>query len=131
MILPPNKPIFVLNVSVFVFFDETSDIEKFKERSHTFVTSSGWGEGRRGWVQVKLKNGQNSDEGEWLQEGGRWEGIHRNWISSAIINISVIRVQAVYQTYIWSCYQCSWLASASAISISTKCLVQLETACSI
>ena len=44
------------------------------------------------WGQVN--NVQNSDGSEWLQggEGGEGEGIHRNWIVTAVISISVIRV---------------------------------------
>ena len=42
-------------------------------------------------------------------EGGGREtkGIHRNWMSTAIISISVIRVQTELQTGVWFCYKCS------------------------
>ena len=45
-------------------------------------------------------------------EGG--EGIRRNWMSRAIISISVIRVQTVFQTGAWFCYKCSRHVSGSA-----------------
>ena len=57
----------------------------------------------RGGGQVK--NGQNSDGSGWLQ-GGEEEGIHRNWISTAIISISVIRFQTVFQAGVWFCCKC-------------------------
>ena len=72
----------------------------------------------------QVKNGQNSDGSGWLQ-GGKWDGIHRNWISTAIISISVIRVQTVFQTDVWFCYKCSILVSGSAISLPDRCLVLL------
>ena len=49
----------------------------------------------------QVKNGQNSDGSGWLQGGGDREGIRRNWISRAIISISVIRVQ----TGVWFCFR--------------------------
>ena len=61
-----NKPVFVLNVSVFLFLHEASDIEKFKGRSHTFMT----------WMVVReggqVKNGQNSDK--WMVTRRRGRG---------------------------------------------------------
>ena len=45
------------------------------------------------------------------------EGIHRNWMSTATISISVIRVQTVSQTGVWFCYQCSRLVTGSAVSV--------------
>ena len=36
--------------------------------------------------------------------GGGGEGIRRNWMSRAIIGISIIRVQIVFQTGVWHCY---------------------------
>ena len=39
------------------------------------------------------------------------EGIHRNWMSRAIISISVIRVRTVFQTGV--CYKCYRLVSIS------------------
>ena len=48
---------------------------------------------------------------------GEGEGIRRNWMSRAIIGISVIRVQTVFQTGVWLCYRCSRLMSGSAISV--------------
>ena len=50
--------------------------------------------GRRGQV----KNSQNSDGSGWLQGVGKGEGFRRNWMSRAIIRVSVIRVQTVFQT---------------------------------
>ena len=40
---------------------------------------------------------------------GKGEGIHRNWMSTAIITISVIKVQTVFQRGVWFCYKCSRL----------------------
>ena len=57
--------------------------------------------------------------------GARGGGLCRNWMSSAIISISVIRVQAVFQPGVWFCYKCSRLVSASAISVTDRCLVLL------
>ena len=68
------------------------------------MTSSGWGGGGRGRSQVK--NDKNSDGSRWLQGGGEdGEEINRNWMSRAIISISVIRVQAVFQTGVWFCFR--------------------------
>ena len=50
--------------------------------------------------------------------GAEGEGICRNWTSRAIISISVIRVQTVFQTGVWFCYKCSRLVSVSALSVS-------------
>ena len=52
--------------------------------------------------------------------GEEGDGIHRNWMSSAIISISVIRVQTVFQTGVWFCYKCSRLVSGSAISVPDR-----------
>ena len=38
---------------------------------------------------------------------GEGKGIHRDWMSTYIISISVIRVQTVFQTGVWFCYKCS------------------------
>ena len=57
--------------------------------------------------------------------GARGGGLCRNWMSSAIISISVIRVQAVFQPGVWFCYKCSRLVSGSAISVPDRCLVLL------
>ena len=38
---------------------------------------------------------------------GKGKGSHRNWMSTDIISISVIRVQTVFQTGVWFCYKCS------------------------
>ena len=57
------------------------------------------------------KNGKNSDGSGWLQGEGEGEGIHRNWMSRAIISISVIRVWTVFQTGV--CYKCYRLVSIS------------------
>ena len=65
---------------------------------------------KRGGGGGQVKNGQNSDEIGWLQG----EGIRRNWMSRAIISISVIRVQTVFQTGAWFCYKCSRQVSGSA-----------------
>ena len=59
-------------------------------------------DGRRG---DQVKNGENSDGSGWLQ--GEGKGIHRNWMSTAITSISVIRVQTVFQTGVWFYYKCS------------------------
>ena len=48
------------------------------------------------------------------------EVIHRNWMSTAIISISVIRVQTVFQTGVWFCYKCFRQVSGSAISVPDK-----------
>ena len=42
-----------------------------------------------------------------MATGGEGKGIHRNWMPTAIISISVIRVQIVFQTGVWFCYKCS------------------------
>ena len=42
---------------------------------------------------------------------GEGEGIHRNRMSTAIITISVIKVQTVLQRGVWFCYKCSRLVS--------------------
>ena len=34
------------------------------------------------------------------------DGIHRNWMSRAIISVSVIRVQTVFQPDVWFCCKC-------------------------
>ena len=61
-----------------------------------------------GGGEGQVKNGQNSDGSGWLQGGGgEGEGNHRNWMSTAIISISVIRVKAVFQAGVWFCYKCS------------------------
>ena len=59
----------------------------------------GRGEGKK-WYKFRRK---------WMVTAGvgEEEGIHRNWISTAIISISVIRVQTVFQTSVWFCYKCS------------------------
>ena len=60
-----------------------------------------------------------------MATGWEGKGIHRNWMSTAIISISVIRVQTVLQTGVWSCYKCSRLVSGSTISVSDRFLVLL------
>ena len=50
------------------------------------------------------------------------EGIHRNWISGAIIGISLTKVQIVFQKGVWLCYKCSRLVSGSAINVPDRCL---------
>ena len=47
------------------------------------------------------------------RDGREGEGIQRNWMSTAIISISVIRVQTVFQTGVWLCYRCSRQVSGS------------------
>ena len=59
----------------------------------------------------QVKNGKNSDGSGWLQGEGEGEGIHRNWMSRAIISISVIKVRTVFQTGV--CYKCYRLVSIS------------------
>ena len=56
---------------------------------------------------------------------GEWKGIHRNWMSTAITSISVIRVQTVFQSGVCFCYKCSGLVPGSATSVSDRCLVLL------
>ena len=71
-------------------------------RNHIFMTSSRWTGGWEGkkWYKFRRK---------WMVTArfGEGEGIHRNWMSTAIISISVIRVQTVFQTSVWFCYKCS------------------------
>ena len=57
--------------------------------------------GKGGGGQVKT--GQNSDESRSLQ--GEGEEIHINWMAKAIISISAIRVQTVFQTGVWFCFR--------------------------
>ena len=71
------------------------------------MTSSRWGE--RGQV----KHGQNPDARGGLGGGG--EGIRRNWMSRAIIRISVISVETVFQTGVWFCYKCCKQVSGSVL----------------
>ena len=52
---------------------------------------------------------------------GEGKGIHRNWMSTTITSISVIR----FQTDVWFCYKCSGLVSGSSISVPDRCLVLL------
>ena len=77
------------------------------------MTSSRLGERESGkkWSKFRRK---------WMVTLGR---IRRNWMSGAIISISVIRVQTVFQTVVWFCYKCSRLVSGSAISVPNRCLV--------
>ena len=42
---------------------------------------------------------------------GEGEGIHRNWMPTALISISVIRVQTMFQKGVWFFYKCSRLVS--------------------
>ena len=53
-------------------------------------------------------------------EGRGGKGIHRNWISRAIIIINLIKVQTVYQAGVWFCYKCSRLMPGSAISVPDR-----------
>ena len=55
--------------------------------------------GREGQV----KTGQNSAGSRSLQ--GEGEEIHINWMAKAIISISAIRVQTVFQTGVWFCFR--------------------------
>ena len=66
----------------------------------------GGGGGGGGGSDKKIKSRTEVD-------GYRGEGIHRNWISTAIISISVIWVQTVFQTGVWFCYKCSRKMSGS------------------
>ena len=52
-----------------------------------------------------------------MATGGEGKGIHRNWMSTAIISISVIRVQTVFQTSVWFCRNCFRQVPGSAISV--------------
>ena len=74
----------------------------------------------------QVKNGKNSDGSGWLQGEGEGEGIHRNWMSRAIISISVIRVQTMFQRGVWFCYKCSRLMSGSTTSVPDRRLVLLR-----
>ena len=56
---------------------------------------------------------------------GKGEGILRNWMSRAIISISVIRAQTVFQTGVWLCCKCSRQVSGSAVSVPDRYLVLL------
>ena len=82
------------------------------------MTSSRWG------TRGQVKNVKNSDESGWLQ-GGKEKGIYRNWISTAIISISVIRVQTVFQIGVWFCYKCFRLVSRPTTGVPDRCLVLL------
>ena len=79
----------------------------------------------RGGGGGQVKNGKNADGSGWLQGGGRGqrEGVRRNWMCRAIISISVIRAQTVFQTGVWFFYKCSRLVSGSAIRVRDRCLV--------
>ena len=76
------------------------------------VDGGGRGEAKK-WYKFRRK---------WMVTAGvgEGEGIHRNWMSTAIISISVIRVQTVFQTGVWFCYKCSRLVSGSAISVPDR-----------
>ena len=52
--------------------------------------------------------------------GMEGKGIHRNWMSRAIISISVITVRTVFQTGLWFFYKRSRLVSGSAISVPDR-----------
>ena len=49
------------------------------------MTSSGWGAGE-GEGGGEVKNGKNSEGSGWFH-GGEGKGIHRNWMSAAIISM--------------------------------------------
>ena len=68
----PNKPVFVFKC--FLFLHETSDIEKFKGRSHTFIRVRGSGGGRGAQIKkmVKIKTEVDGYTGG---EGGRFTEI--------------------------------------------------------
>ena len=79
-----------------------------------------------GGSEGQVKNRKNSDgSGGYNGEGRGGKGIHRNWISRAIIIINLIKVQTVYQAGVWFCYKCSRLMPGSAISVPDRCLVLL------
>ena len=48
------------------------------------------------------------------------KGIHRNWMSTTMISISLIRAQALLQRGVWFCYKCSRLVYSSAVSIPDR-----------
>ena len=52
--------------------------------------------------------------------GGEVKGIHRNWMTRAIISISFIRVRTVFQTGVWFFYKRSRLVSGSPISVPDR-----------
>ena len=79
------------------------------------MTSSRW------WAGGQVKNGQNLDGSGWLQGG-----IRRKWMSRAIISISVIRVQTVFQTGVWLCCKCSRQVSGSALDIILVLFLALQ-----
>ena len=51
---------------------------------------------------------------------GEGKGIHRNWMFTTIISISVIRVRTLSQTGVWFCCKCSRQVSGSAISVPDR-----------
>ena len=58
--------------------------------------------------QIKIFKIQTEVDGfRW----GEWDGINGSWMSRAIISVSVIRVQTVFQTGVWFCYKSSRLVS--------------------
>ena len=51
----------------------------------------------------------------WGGGGQEGEGIRRSWMCRALISISVIRIQVVFQTDVSFCYKCSRQVSGSAL----------------
>ena len=65
-----------------------------------------WSKFRWKWMVTGRRRGRGSTD--------------RNWMSTAIISIGVIRVQTVFQTGVWFCYKCSRKVSGSAISVLNR-----------
>ena len=53
---------------------------------------------------------------------GEVEGIHRNWMYTVIITISVIRVQTVFQAGIWS-----MIATITSVIVDRRQVIEEET----
>ena len=68
-----------------------------------YICDIQWMGGAAGKGGGQVKTGQNSDESRSLQ--GEGEEIHINWMAKAIISISAIRVQTVFQTGVWFCFR--------------------------
>ena len=96
-----NCPDFARTVPVFGMLSRCPQLNQFVPVwSNIFMISSRWG------VGSQVKNGQNLDRSGWLQGGGGGGGeeICRNWMSRAVISVSVISIQTVFQIGVWFCY---------------------------
>ena len=76
----------------------------------------------RGEGGSQVKNSQNSDGKGWLQGGG--EGILRNWMPTALISISVIRVQNTFAANVLK-----QLACCSILHVVFHCRLPPCTVC--